>query len=86
MLLCEWCGVHPATERHHCLIHRRKGITALDDDRNIMLVCRTCHSSGVVNGRPARVKFWKSQCKKYGERNMRDWYDSLPLKIKERFD
>jgi len=85
MTLCEWCGVHPATERHHCLIHRRKGVPQLDDEKNIMLVCRGCHASGVVNGHRARVIFWKQQCAKYGEHQMRDWYDSLPLKVKEYY-
>lgn len=78
--------MHPATERHHCLFHRMKSKPELDDPRNIMNVCHKCHASGEVNSFEARRIFWQRQCAKYGEGNMRQWVDSLPLKVKERFD
>jgi ribosomal protein L32 len=70
------------------LIHdMRRYHRILTVPENLLPVCRECHSSGQVNAFTARVWFWKRQCKRYGEKHMRDWYDGLPLKVKkERFE
>lgn len=83
--LCEYCKVRPATEWHHCLIHRRKGHPELDHRYNMEHVCQKCHQSGEVNSYKHRQEFWQRQCKKYGDAEMRSWYDSLDLKHKQKF-
>ena len=82
--LCEWCGLNPATEKHHALVHRMKDHPELDDERNIMLVCHNCHESGWVNSYGARVMFWYRQKERYPD--IKDWYSGLELKVKENFE
>ena len=82
---CEICG-HATVylERHHCLVHRRKGHPELDDERNIQLVCKRCHET-VANSFENRRAFWAIQLTRYPD--MRKWYASLPTKYrKESFD
>lgn len=81
---CEWCGIHKATERHHCLIHKMKGHPELDDERNLMLVCHECHESGMLNNRVAREWFWMRQSGIYPD--LITWYNGLDLKVKELFE
>lgn len=82
--MCECCGFRPATEAHHCLIHRARGIESLDDERNIELVCSVCHP--LCNAFAHRDAFWQIQVKRYGKESMEEWLDSLPLKVKPKFD
>jgi len=81
---CEACYWNIGTELHHCIVHRRKGNKKLDDPRNLELLCKECHSMGFVNSYEHRCGFWKRQVKR-GEL-MSEWYDSLNLKTKERFE
>lgn len=70
-------------QRHHCFIHRMKGKPELDDERNLQLTCRVCHQK-VANSRSNRCEFWKVQLERYPD--LREWYDKIPLKVKERFE
>ena len=81
---CEICG-HATVylERHHCLIHRRKGHPEFDDERNIQLVCSGCHHT-VANSFENRRAFWAKQLERYSD--MREWYAGLNLKCRECFD
>lgn len=81
---CEWCKSRRATERHHIFCHRCKGRPELDDERNIMIVCNHCHSSGKVSNRFAREWFWMIQSERYPD--LMQWYSALDLKVKELFD
>lgn len=83
--ICEWCHDRPAVEKHHMLVHRMKGVPELNNERNLLKVCRRCHESGQVNSYFSRCYFWACQCDKYGYEDMMNWYSSLPLKIKEKF-
>ena len=81
---CEMCCWNVPTELHHCIVHRRKGHPDYDAEENLELLCRECHSDGYVNSYEHRVGFWERQ-KKRGYK-MQEWYDSLNLKVKERFE
>jgi len=37
--ICEYCNFRKATEVHHCLFHRRKGVPELDCIENCAAVC-----------------------------------------------
>ena len=84
---CERCvfqaGYPGGLEVHHCLIHRSKRFPQLDDPMNCQLLCRTCHSSGEVNGHPWRVKFLRSQHEKYKRDDVTvyNWFINLPEKL-----
>jgi hypothetical protein len=81
---CECCGwPSMSLERHHVFLHRMRRFPELDDERNIQLVCRDCHAN-TANCRDNRLKFWKVQLVRYPD--LREWYEDLPLKIKERFE
>jgi len=81
---CEACGKpSQALERHHCFVHRMRSVPELDDERNLQLVCRDCHRE-VANGYKNRCEFWQVQLKRYPD--LREWWDNLPLLIKERFE
>jgi len=41
--LCQYCRVEPATQAHHCLFSRRKGVPQFDVRENLMLLCDECH-------------------------------------------
>ena len=83
-LVCELCG-RPATDRHHCLYHRRKGKPELDHPYNLEMLCRECHMDGRVNGYEHRREFWRRQVKRHGQ-DFLDWHEGLPLKVKAKFD
>jgi hypothetical protein len=80
--LCEWCRKREGTQRHHALLRRSKRFPELDHEYNLMLVCPYCHQVGEVDSKEARRLFWTMQCNRYGELNMLDWLDSLPLKVR----
>jgi hypothetical protein len=87
-MICEWCGKRQATDSHHCIFGRNKNKPEFDDPHNIGDVCRECHSQWIgTGGREVREAWWRIKCVKYGEKNMRDWYESVPTKsVKERYD
>ena len=79
--LCEWCEIRQAVDAHHIFIKRRYKV---NDERNVMLVCKVCHDSGQVDSYLARCFFWAIQKERYPD--LEEWYENLPLKIKEKFD
>jgi hypothetical protein len=80
--VCEWCRKREATQRHHALLRRDKRKPELDHEFNLILVCPYCHMTGEVDSKEARKLFWIMQVNRYGEFAMRDWLDSLPLKVR----
>jgi hypothetical protein len=78
---CEWCQVMRATELHHALIGRRKGVKELDCEYNYMCVCHECHA-GSADTQIVKSWFWMVQCERYGFETMTKWIKSLPLKLK----
>jgi hypothetical protein len=84
---CEYCGIRAATDGHHCLIHRMKKFKELGLPQNIMWVCNQCHlHNGELNSWEFRVRFWDTQCDRYGKETMVEWLNTLPLKIKPKFE
>ena len=82
----EGCN-NPAEESHHCLYSKKKGVKQLNDAENLQLVCRKCHKhTGKAKTWENRVLFWKWACSWYGEQHMKCWHESLPLKVKERYE
>ena len=82
--LCERCRINNATDLHHSLIGRMKRKPELNVEYNAELLCKECHAN--KGNYIQRYRFWQKQCRRYGEEVMREWYDNLPLIIKERFD
>jgi len=81
---CEMCHIRPATQRHHCLYHRKKGVKELDEEYNIMIVCEKCHLyDGTPNSHETKVAFWNTQCARYGKERMLAWHRRVSLKVKE---
>ena len=82
----EGCN-NPAEEAHHCLYSKKKGVKQLNDAENLQLVCRKCHKySGAAKTFENRIKFWEWSCGFYGAEHMKRWNESLPLKVKERYE
>ena len=83
---CQVAGCeNPAEESHHCLYSKRKGVKGLNEDYNLQIVCRACHKhTGDALTYENRIAFWNWTCEHYGYENVTAWYESLPLKVKER--
>lgn len=85
--ICQCCGLRQAEEAHHCLYRRMKGVAELNDVKNLQLVCRECHYiTGKADSWENRVAFWEWACEYFGREQMIAWHQSLPLKIKERYE
>ena len=85
--ICEICGVRAATQLHHCLVHdMKKYHDILTVEENLMPICDECHTSGSqrANGIEVRIQFAYRQIRIYGL-DVARWYNSLPLKCKERW-
>lgn len=82
---CENCGTETSNiyEAHHCLFHRMKGRPELDEDFNIMLICRACHV--FANSYGFRCLFWEKQVIRYGIEEMVQWYVGVRIADKPRF-
>ena len=78
---CELCG-KPATEWHHCLVHRLQGHPELHRIYNLQHLCHDCHVH--ANGYSNRRVFWAKQVERYGD-DFLDWWDGLELKVKENY-
>lgn len=83
--MCNYCHVRPATELHHCLLHRIKGRPELDHPFNLEPVCHACHQSGIVNGYEHRRAFYAQQVRRYGD-EFRRWWVDLPMKVKPCYE
>jgi hypothetical protein len=77
---CEYCHLRRATELHHALIGRKKGVKELDCEYNFMCVCQECHPK--TDTQEVKTWFWQVQCNRYGVEVMTKWIKSLPLKLK----
>lgn len=83
--LCECgCGL-PSSDRHHCLIpHLKRGGEILNDERNLVLVNHHEHVDlKKFDNLEWRRRFWKLQCRRYGEAAMLEWVNALPEKMKK---
>jgi hypothetical protein len=81
---CNICG-KPATDRHHCLIGRSKRYPILNHPFNLEPLCRSCHSMGLVNSYDHRKQFFEQRVREFGS-EFRDWWESLPVKVKPRYE
>jgi hypothetical protein len=77
--VCEICKTRRATEWHHCIVHRMKGVPELD----MQHVCKPCHD-GTANRYENRRKFFMEQFYRYGNEFI-DWYETLPLVAVKEF-
>jgi predicted N-acetyltransferase YhbS len=89
---CEVEGCdNPAEEAHHVFYGQQKRAPkklrdALNDDRNLQLVCRLDHHiTGKAKTWENKVNFWQVQCERYGHDEMVAWHNALPLKAKEHY-
>ena len=80
---CEICKTRMATEWHHCIHGRMKGVPELDMIYNLQHVCKPCHD-GTANSYENRRKFFMEQFYRYGV-EFTDWYESLPLVAVKEF-
>lgn len=80
---CNICGL-PATDKHHCLIGRSKRCKELDNSFNLEPLCRDCHTNK-ANSYEHRREFYRQQKERYGEAFM-NWWNSLPLKAKPKYE
>ena len=76
---------------HHAFIHniKHKGKSKypeLNDQRNLVWVNHWEHINRKFDTFEWRNKFWHIQCKRYGEKHMQEWLDSLPAKLDNRKD
>ena len=85
--VCECCCAAPAEQAHHCLYGKDNKNKAakklLNMTYNLMLVCAACHSRA-AKSHENKVRFWKMQCERYGEKVMIEWHNKLPYKVKEK--
>lgn len=81
---CELCG-KPATERHHCLVGRKRGQAWRDHPYNLESLCHKCHAGGIVNSYEHRRLFFAKQLGRYGD-DFRKWWDALTMKVKPIYD
>ena len=80
--LCKLCKTRPAVHLHHAVMGRhKKKQKYLDVKENALEVCNECHKT--ADGYDVRLTAWEINCRRYGIEHMQDWYDELPLLIKE---
>jgi len=91
-MICDCCGrVSSRLENHHTFLRRDKRFAQyVNDQKNMSRVCPECHGTGATGGGQAnnrrfKEKHWERQCKRYGQDTMRKWYNSVPIKIRERY-
>ncbi len=86
--LCQYCGKSDAHQLAHAVVHKRykpgsKNYKIVNVRYNGLPCCIPCQPfSETYEGRRLA---WKKLCEREGEEVMRNWYDDLPLKIKEIF-
>lgn len=65
---CQLCG-RPASDVHHILFRSHGGS---DDPRNLICLCRGCHSLAHQDERVYRDKLFKKNKEKHGDFSMED--------------
>lgn len=88
---CESCGSIKNLTVHHCLFpdHKIRGkkLKELQYVFNLMVLCSHCHiDKRKYTGYKDRCLFWVIQCQRYGIEKMLEWYRSVPLAGKTRYD
>ena len=84
--VCKLCKIRPATQLHHAVINKgkvrnKKLHKYLDHKCNALEVCDKCHL-GADKYEDRRLAY-HINANRYGHDVMKEWYDSLPLLIKE---
>ena len=87
--LCKLCKIRPAIHLHHAVISKgkvrnKKKHKYLDVKENALEVCGTCHP--FADAYDVRLSAWEINCRRYGIEHMIEWYDELPLRIKDRME
>jgi len=87
--LCKLCKIRPAIHLHHAVINKgkvrnKKLHKYLDCKENALEVCDICHKMADAYG--VRVAAYNINKRRYGLKHMQDWYDNLPLRIKEKME
>lgn len=84
--MCKLCRVRPAVHLHHAVINKgkvknKKFHKYLDVKENALEICAQCHVA--ADSYDFRKIAYRINVERYGLDCMREWYDSLPLLIKE---
>ena len=83
--MCGYCKVNTSDELAHALIHRRnvpkKKQKPIHAEENACPCCKECQP--LSETREGRLIAWEYLCNKFGYSHMREWYDNLPLLVKE---
>ena len=85
--LCKLCKIRPAVHLHHAVINKGKVRNKrlhgyLDVKENALEVCEECHLKADSYDR--RRWSYNFNSGRYGYEHMKNWYDSLPFKVKEK--
>ena len=80
---CNICG-RLSVDPHHCLVGKKKGQPWRDHWYNIEWLCRDCHRE-YANAYEHRRWFFEQRVRMYGQAFL-DWWDSLPMKVKPRYE
>jgi len=84
---CIYCKIKSSQELAHGVIHKRNVSTKkqkyINVEENACPCCKECQL--LSETREGRLIAWEWLCDKFGEGHMRDWYNDLPLLIKEIF-
>jgi len=87
--MCKLCKTSPAVHLHHGVVNkgkvRNKSLHKyLDVKENALEVCEMCHK--MADAYEIRAVAYRINSERYGCNHMDNWYENLPLRIKERFD
>ena len=85
--MCRLCMIRPAVHLHHAVINKgkvrnKKLHKYLDHKYNALEVCEKCHLG--ADSYQYRQRAYQINCDRYGKEEMKEWYDNLPFKIKEK--
>ena len=88
VVICKVCRLEEATHLHHAIISKaklrdRKKHKLIDHKCNAIEICGKCHITADAY-EIRRTAYWVNIAR-YGQ-EMKDWYESLPILIKENFD
>lgn len=88
VVICKVCRLREATQLHHAIISKgklrdRKKHKLIDHKCNALEICDQCHKS--ADAYEIRRLAYFINVVRYGE-EMNEWYESLPILIKESFD